>query len=104
MSNGSTKISVRPNPYKKKAFFDSPIDAFDHKVIFYNLPSPPKITILDVAGQLIKEIPFESSDPNNGSVFWDLFSKNGIEVASGVYIYVVDYDGGTVLGYLSILR
>ncbi len=102
--NGSTKIAVYPNPYKKKAFFDSAVDPFDHKVAFYNLPPKVKITILDVAGQVIKQINFESSDPNGGSTFWDLFSKDGIEVASGLYIYAAEYEGGKQVGYFSILR
>ncbi len=102
--SGKTKIGVYPNPYKKKAFFDSAVDAFDHKVAFYNLPGKVKITILDVAGQVIKQINFESTDPNGGSTFWDLFSKDGIEVASGLYIYVAEYNGGQQVGYFSIMR
>ena len=104
LARGAAKVSVKPNPYKKKALFDSAIDAFDHKVTFYNLPPSAKITILDVSGQVVQQINFSSSDPNNGSVFWNLFSKDGIEVASGLYIYVVDYTGGQQVGYLSILR
>ncbi|MCK5573549.1 MAG: hypothetical protein KAJ12_12350, partial [Bacteroidetes bacterium] len=102
--SGTAVIGVKPNPYKKKALFDSATDASDHKVIFYNLPPQATITILDVSGQIIDEIKFESNDPNNGSVFWDLFAKNGAEVASGLYIYVVDYGQGQHVGYLSILR
>lgn len=102
--SGATRISVKPNPYKRKALFDNAVDPFDHKVTFYNLPPRATITILDVSGQIVKEIVFESNDPNNGSVFWDLFSKDGVEVASGLYIYVVGYDGGQHVGYLSILR
>lgn len=104
LASGAAKISVKPNPYKKKALFDSAVDAFDHKVTFYNLPPKAKVTILDVSGQIVQEINFTSNDPNNGSTFWNLFSKDGIEVASGLYIYVVDYDGGQHVGYLSILR
>jgi len=104
IASGKTKISVKPNPYKKKALFDSAVDAFDHKVTFYNLPSPAKITILDVSGQIVQQINFSSTDPNTGSVFWNLFSKDGIEVASGLYIYVVEYAKGQHVGYLSILR
>jgi hypothetical protein len=37
-------------------------------------------------------------------MYWNLFSKTGIEVASGLYIYVVEYDGGQQVGYFSILR
>ena len=57
-----------------------------------------------MSGQLVIELYFQSTDPNNGSMFWDMFSKDGVEVASGLYIYVVEYDGGKHVGYLSILR
>jgi len=104
LASGAAKISVKPNPYKKKALFDSAVDAFDHKITIYNLPPRATITILDVSGQIVDQIEFTSSDPNNGSTFWDMFSKDGVEVASGLYIYVVDYDGGQHVGYFSILR
>lgn len=102
--SGKAKIVVTPNPYKKKALFDNATLAYDHKVTFMNLPGKAKITILDVSGQVVDVIDFASTDPNNGSTFWDMFSKDGVEVASGLYIYVVEYDGGQQVGYFSILR
>ena len=33
----------------------------------------------------------------------DLLARNGIEVASGLYIYLVEYDGGRHVGYFSVL-
>jgi hypothetical protein len=98
------RVGVAPNPYKKKAFWDSRADTFDHRIMFFNLPSRATITILDVSGQVIDRIIFEASDPNNGTVYWDMFSKDGIEVASGLYIYVVESEGRKQVGYLSILR
>lgn len=102
LDNGTWKISVKPNPYKKKNLIDNPVDPFDHRIVFYNLPPKGTITILDVAGQIIQQIPFE--DPTIGSVFWNLFSKDGIEVASGLYIYVIEYEGRQHVGYFSVLR
>ncbi len=102
--SGKAKIVVKPNPYKKKALFDNATLSYDHKLTFMNLPGNAKITILDVSGQIVDQINFQSTDPNNGSTFWDMFSKDGIEVASGLYIYVVEYDGGKQVGYFSILR
>jgi len=102
--NGKAKIIVKPNPYKKKALFDNATLSYDHKVVFINLPGKATITILDVSGQIVDVINFTSTDPNNGSIFWDMFSKDGMEVASGLYIYVVEYDGGQQVGYFSILR
>ena len=99
-----SKVGVKPNPYKRAALFDNRSQPFDHKLVFYNLPQQCKITILDVAGQVIDVINFASNDPSNGSVFWDMFSKDGIEVASGVYIYVVQSPTMNHVGQFSILR
>jgi hypothetical protein len=97
-------VGVRPNPYKRGALHDNFANVYDHKLLFYNLPPQAKITILDVSGQLVNVINFSSSDPNKGSIFWDMFSKDGIEVASGVYIYVVESPTAQKVGHFSILR
>jgi hypothetical protein len=99
-----SKVGVKPNPYKKAALFDNRSQVYDHKLLFYNLPPQCKITILDVSGQIIDVINFTSSDPSKGSVFWDMFSKDGIEVASGVYIYVVESPTMNHVGQFAILR
>lgn len=102
LNSGAVKISVKPNPYKKKALWDNATDAFDHRIAFYNLPSPSTITILDVSGQIIQKLDFTST--STGFLEWNMFSKDGIEVSSGLYIYVVEYTGGQHVGYFSILR
>jgi hypothetical protein len=99
-----SQVRVRPNPYKKTALHDNRANVYDHKLLFYNLPPQAKITILDVAGQVIDVIDFVSTDPSKGSIFWDMFSKDGIEVASGVYVYVVESPTGSQVGHFSILR
>jgi hypothetical protein len=102
-ANDLNTVSVRPNPYKRAALHDRFSDVYDHKLLFYNLPPECKITILDVSGQIIDEIRFSSTSA--GSTFWDMFSKDGIEVASGLYIYVVESPSGSKkIGYFSILR
>jgi len=99
-----SRIGVKPNPYKKAALFDNRSQVYDHKIMFYNLPPQCKITILDVSGQVIDVIDFVSNDPSKGSVFWDMFSKDGIEVASGLYIYVVQSPTMRHVGQFAILR
>ncbi|MCG8603600.1 hypothetical protein MJD09_01185, partial [bacterium] len=94
-------IVVRPNPYKRLAFHDV---GTEHKILFANLPSRATITILDLSGQIIDRIDYESPTAENGTFFWEMFSKNGVEVASGVYIWVVEHERGLEKGLLSILR
>jgi hypothetical protein len=97
-------VTVKPNPYKRAALFDNRSAVYEHKIVFSNLPTLAKITILDVSGQVIDQINWTSVDPSNGSYFWDMFSKDGIEVASGVYIYVVESPSGIKVGHFAILR
>jgi hypothetical protein len=101
LANGTAKIGVKPNPYKKEAFFDV---GLEHKIMFYNLPSQCTITILDVSGQIIDQINYTAPTPTNGTFFWDMYSKDGQEVANGLYIYVVQYSTGQQSGYFAILR
>lgn len=101
---GNVRIGVKPNPYKRMAFWDSRTNSFDHHLLFYNLPAGSTLTILDVSGQIIHQFHHDSGDPNNGTLRWNMFSKDGIEVVSGLYIYIVEYDGGQHVGYFSITR
>ena len=99
VASGKVKIFVKPNPYKRTALFDV---GLEHKVAFNNIPDNSKITILDVAGQIVFQQTVLS--PTNGTFFWDLFSKDGMEVANGLYIYIVQYPGGMERNYLAIMR
>lgn len=99
--SGDLQIGVRPNPYKKQALHDVNLE---HKILFYNLPTDTRITILDVSGQLVDLLGFTGDNPNDGTIFWDMFSKDGIEVSSGLYIYVAEYPGGAQTGFFSIIR
>jgi len=99
VASGKVKIYVKPNPYKRTALFDV---GLEHKVAFNNIPDGSKITILDVAGQIVLQQTI--TNPTNGTFFWDLYSKDGMEVANGLYIYIVEYPGGVERNYLAIMR
>jgi len=94
------KIRVKPNPYKVQARHDMD---FEHRVCFYNLVTDLRITILDLSGQIVQVIGHEGSYYNR-SVFWDLCNGAGKEVASGMYIWIAEYEGGSQQGYVAILR
>lgn len=101
LRSGRLRIGVRPNPYKRQAFHDV---GLEHKLLFYNLPTSTRITIFDTSGQIVDVVEFDGRNPQDGTVFWDMFSKDGIEVTSGLYVYVAEYPGGQQTGYFSILR
>jgi hypothetical protein len=62
------------------------------KVEFRNLPADKgTIRIYTVAGDLVEELPFDGRS-GVGTVKWDLVSRNGQDVTSGVYIFSVETD------------
>ncbi len=65
------------------------------KVEFRNLPSDRgTIRIYTVAGDLVDELPFDGRS-GVGTMKWDLVSRNGQDVTSGVYIFSVETDTNT---------
>jgi hypothetical protein len=62
------------------------------KVEFRNLPrSKGKIRVYTLAGDLVEEILYDGTT-GVGTAAWDLVSRNGQDVASGVYLYSVEAD------------
>lgn len=100
--NVADLITVSPNPYKITGLNDIRNDPASHSVNFLNVPADFKLTILDVAGLIVFQDEVEGG--LNGRYSWDLFSKDGVEVASGLYLYHVQYGERTVTGHFAILR
>lgn len=111
LNTGALTPQVIPNPYKRAAAFDNIQSSTDHKIKFFNLPARGKLTILDVAGQIVDQIEFDNQT-GVSDVTWAMFSKDGVEVANGLYIYVVEAGAGvgspsgkfTYVGKFAILR
>lgn len=102
-ANVADLITVTPNPYKLTGLNDVRNDASSHNISFLNTPSDFTLTILDVSGQIVYQRAVQNA--LDGRLTWDLFSKDGVEVASGLYIYHIQYDGDrAVTGHFAILR
>jgi hypothetical protein len=64
------------------------------KVEFHNLPaSQGRVIVYTVAGDVVQEMAFDGTG-GPGTLQWDLVSRNGQDIASGVYLYVVEPDDG----------
>ena len=59
--------------------------------MFTHIPAECKIRIYTVSGVLVDEILVENP-PADGIVHWDLLSREGLEIAAGVYIYTIEAD------------
>jgi len=114
------EVFVVPNPYKAHAEWDlvpREEDPSGTKVVFMNLPATKgTIHIYTLAGDLVKDIPFDGTAPadlqsgkdpvisGQGSVPWNLISRNGQSIVSGIYLYSVDTDLGRQVGRFVIIK
>jgi len=61
-------------------------------VEFHHLPQARgRVTVYSLAGDMVVELDFDNTDGND-SLAWDLLSRNGQEVTSGVYLFAVEAD------------
>ncbi len=118
--NDQKNVFVVPNPYKGGAEWDlvpREEDPSGTKVTFMNLPrTRGTVHIYTVAGDLVKDIPFDGRPPadiqvgkdpvtaGSGSVPWNLISRNGQKIVSGIYLYSVDTELGKQVGRFVIIR
>ena len=102
-------IRVVPNPYIAATIFESPLPPGitsgrgDRKVEFQNLPVDSKVIIYTTRGQHIRTLDHDGS-MNSGTVSWNLKTKDNLDVAYGVYFYVVESEFGSKQGKLALIK
>lgn len=102
------KITVVPNPYVAAASWE-PRNPFrfgrgERRIWFLNLPADCTIRIYTVRGYLVDTIIHQGS-MLDGAESWDLVSKDGMDIAYGVYIYHVDAPGiGEKIGKFAVIK
>ena len=101
------RVWVVPNPYRGDAAWERPPvpgDAFTRHVDFFGLPRAlVRIRIYTLAGDLVREVTHDGRQ-GAGQVGWDLISRNGQDVESGVYLFTVEWDGGHQTGKFVLIR
>ncbi len=85
-----SNVRVVPNPYILHTRFES--TPYDRRLMFTNLPEQCEIHVYNIAGEHINTIYHTN---NLGYEYWDLRTKYGLEVAYGLYIFVVKTDNNT---------
>ena len=114
-------IRVVPNPYVVTNTMEGAVANWDRnqerQIMFTHIPAQSKIKIFTVSGILIDEIDVDNSvagrtsqwDNNsaaNGTVHWDLRSKEGLEIAAGYYIYHIESKatGDVKIGKFAVIK
>ena len=104
------KIRVVPNPYVVSNSWE-PLNPYTNgrgpRVLhFTHLPPKCTIRIFNVRGQLVKELEHDkSSDIVDGTLEWDMLTKDLLDISYGVYIYHVDAgEYGTKIGKFAVIK
>ncbi len=103
------EIRVVPNPYIAATTFESPLPPGitsgrgERKVNFQNLPADSKVKIYTARGQHIRTLDHDGS-LHSGTISWDLKTKENLDVAYGVYFYVVESEFGSKQGKLALIK
>jgi hypothetical protein len=100
-------VWVVPNPFRAGAQWDLPPvdgDRLTRHLDFLGLPrARSTIRVWTLAGDLVAEIGHDGSN-GDGQASWDLVSRNGQEVASGIYLFTVDSPLGQQTGRFVVIR
>jgi len=103
------KIKVVPNPYvvthagEQRLLSSQTSGRGEREVRFTYVPPGSKISIFTVRGELVRTL--YSENLFVGDVYWNLRSEENIDVAYGIYVYVVDAPNiGTKIGKLALIK
>jgi len=102
------KIAVVPNPYVVAARWEPPrllaSGRGERRIFFIHLPTDCTIRIFTISGDHVQTIDHQAS-MIDGSESWDLKSKDGLDVAPGIYIFHADAPGvGEKIGRFALIK
>ena len=104
------KIKVVPNPYLAAASWESKLPPTitsgrgERRIDFIHIPANSIIRIFSVRGELVKELR-QNGNMNDGTVSWNLRTRENLETAYGVYFYHVEAPGlGNKTGKFAIIK
>jgi hypothetical protein len=111
------QVYVVPNPYKGHAQWDLSPNAADPTgthVDFFNMPAGQwTLRIYTLAGDLVQVLRNtdlmvngrpQQETATDGQASWNLISRNGQDVVSGIYLFSVQSDLGTSQGRFVLIR
>ncbi len=101
------RIAVVPNPYVGAAAWEpasTTVGRGPRLVYFIHLPNQCTIRIYTMSGHLVKEL-YHNSTIDNGQEPWNLVSRDGMDIAFGVYVYQVDAPGiGSYIDKFAVIK
>lgn len=102
------KIAVVPNPYVGAASWEPAnpgvVGRGERRLYFIHLPAKCTIRIYTISGHLVQTLQHHSTI-DDGQEPWNLVSRDGMNIAFGVYVFHVDAPGiGKKIGRFAIIK
>lgn len=101
------RILVVPNPYVGAASWETQpltVGRGDRLIYFIHLPHECTIRIYTISGHLVQTLQ-HSAGVDDGQESWNLVSRDGMNIAFGIYIYHVDAPGvGTYVSRFAVVK
>jgi hypothetical protein len=101
------KVAVVPNPYVGADSWEpatTSVGRGTRLVYFTHLPSKCTIHIYTMSAQLVQTL-YHNSNIDNGQEPWNLISRDGMDIAYGVYVFHIDAPGiGSFIGKFAIMK
>jgi hypothetical protein len=74
-------------------------------LLFTHIPAQSTIKIFTSSGVFIRQLNVDNA-PDNGNCKWDMLTKEGLEIAAGIYIYHIksNITGKEKLGKFAIIK
>lgn len=107
--NELDKVKVVPNPYVTASAFEPPLPPGitsgrgQRKIDFTHLPANARVSIFTSRGDHVITLVHEGSI-EDGTVSWNLKTKENLDIAFGVYFYVVESEVGNKTGKIAIIK
>ena len=102
-----SNVAVVPNPYVGAASWEpqtASVGRGERRVFFIHLPQSCTIRIYTMSGHLVQTLSHNSTI-DNGQEPWNLVSRDGMNIAFGVYVFHVEAPGiGTQVGKFAVLK
>ena len=100
-------VYVVPNPYVATSLFE-PANTYrsgrgERRIYFMNLPLVCTITIYTKRGHFVTRVQHDGRG-SDGQESWDLVSQDGMNIAYGVYFYVVEAYGEESVGIFAVIK
>lgn len=103
------KVQVVPNPYVAFSSIEKPLPPLitsgrgERRIEFRNVPANSKINLFTTSGIHIRTL-YDDGSSFTGTYKWDLRTKENLDIAAGIYFYVIESPYGNKEGKIAVIK